>query len=163
MVIPIIIIPFILLVLYFGTKSSNKNKEKQYQNIIESLKAETELYVEQTRSSAMTMGLNNQNFLFNRCDLYLTKNALIVLGFTKDSFFKQLSPPIILTAELNEFSNRFPYTYVKKVNKISFENNIVTIKFGDKGITKTEVVLKLNALNENEKNKIEQIANKNCW
>lgn len=111
----------------------------------------------------MTIGLNNRDFLFNRCDLYLTKNAMIILGFSKDSFLKQLSLPIILTTELNEFSNRFPFAYVKKANKISFENNIVKINFGEKGITKTEVILKLNSLNEKEKNKIEQLAEKNCW
>ncbi|MCA6423279.1 MAG: hypothetical protein IM568_10730 [Flavobacterium sp.] len=68
----------------------------------------------------MTFGLKNRDFLFNHCDLYLTKNAIVILGFTKDSFFKQLSLPIILTAEVNEFSNMFPFAYIKKTNKISF-------------------------------------------
>ena len=163
MLVPIIAFSVFFILIFFIIKSSNKNRENQYETLIKSLKTETELYVEQTKSATMTMGLNNRDFLFNRCDLYLTKNAIIILGYTKDSFFKQLSLPIILTAELSEFSNRFPFAYVKKTNKISFENNIVKINFGEKGITKTEVVLKLNSLNENEKNKIKQIAEKNCW
>ena len=111
----------------------------------------------------MAIGINTGDFLFNRCDLYLTKNAIVILGFTKDSFLKQLSLPIILTSELNEFSNRFPFAHVKKVNKMEVENNIVKFNFGDKGITKTEVVLKLNSLKEIEITKIKQIAEENNW
>ena len=163
MIVPILgILPFFILIVYIFI-SSHKERQNQYEILIENLKAETELYVEQTKTSTMTIGLNNRNFLFNRCDLYLTENAMIILGFTKDSFFKQLSLPIILTTELREFSNRFPFAYVKKVNKISFENNIVKINFGEKGITKTEVVLKFNSLNEIEKTKIKELVKKNCW
>lgn len=160
---PIIGFSVFFIIVFIVIKSSNKNRENQYKNLIESLKTETELYVEQTKSSTMTIGLNNRDFLFNRCDLYLTKNALIILGFTKDSFFKQLSLPIILTSELNEFSNRFPFAYVKKINKLKFENHIVTFSFGEKEITKTEVVLKLKSLKEIEIEKIKQIAKKNSW
>ncbi len=163
MIEPIIGFSVFILIIFIVIRLANKSRKEQYEKLIESLKSETELFVEQIKSSTMTIGLNNSNFLFNRCDLYLTKNAMVILGFTKNSFFKQLSLPIILTAELNEFSNRFPFAYVKKVNKISFENNIVNINFGEKGITKTEVVLKLHSLNEIEKNKIEQLVQKNCW
>jgi hypothetical protein len=151
------------ILIFFVVKSSIKSRENQYEKLIESLKTETELYIEQTKSSTLTIGLKNRNFLFNFCDLYIAKNALIILGFTKGSFFKQLSLPIILTTEQNEFSKRFSFAYVKKVNEISFENNIVKIKFGEKGITKTEVVLKLNSLNEMEITKIKQLSEKNCW
>lgn len=160
---PIIGFSVFFIIIFFITKSANKNRENQYKNLIENLKTETELYVEQTKSSTMTIGLNNRNFLFNRCDLYLTKNAILILGFTKDSFLKQLSLPIILTSEINEFSHRFPFAYVKKINKLNFENNIVKFNFGEKGITKTEVVLKLNTLKEIEITKIKQIAEKNSW
>ena len=160
---PIIAFSTFFTLIFFIIKSANKKREKQYEILIESFKKETEIYVEQTKSATMTFGLKNRDFLFNHCDLYLTKNAIVILGFTKDSFFKPLSLPIILTAEVNEFSNRFPFAYVKKTNKISFENNIVKINFGEKEITKTEVELKLISLNESEKNKIKQIAEKNCW
>ena len=118
MIVPIIAFSAFFTLMFFIIKSANKNREKQYETLIESLKPETELYIEQTKSSTMTSGLKNRDFLFNRCDLYLTKNAIVILGFTKDSFLKQLSLPIILTKELNEFSNRFPFAYVKKINKL---------------------------------------------
>jgi hypothetical protein len=152
-----------IIIIFIIVKSSNKSRENQYQDLIENIKTETEIYVEQTKSSTMTIGLNNRDFLFNRCDLYITKNAVIILGFTKDSFFKQLSLPIILTSDINEFSKRFPFAYVKNVNKLNFEKNIVKFNFGEKGITKTEVVLKLNSLKEIEIAKIKQIAEKNSW
>ncbi|WP_298115153.1 hypothetical protein [Flavobacterium sp.] len=163
MLIPIIFFSTFFILILFFINSINKNRENQYKFLIESLKTETELYIEQTKIATMTMGRNNRDFLFNRCDLYLTKNAMIILGFTKNSFLKQLSLPIILTTELSELSNRFPFAYVKKVNKISFENNIVKINFGEKGITKTEVTLKFNSLSEIEKTKIKELVEKNCW
>ena len=163
MIIPIVIISAILLFFYFGTKSSNKAIENQYKFIAESLKDEIELYIEQTKSSTMTIGLGNQNFLFNRCDLYLTQNALIIFGFTKNSFFKQLSFPIIITKDLEEFSNRFPFAYVRKANEVSFKNSIVAISFGEKGITKTEVALKLKSLDSSEINKLKELVNQNSW
>ena len=152
-----------IIIIFIIVKSSNKSRENKYQDLIENIKTETEIYVEQTKSSTMTIGLNNRDFLFNRCDLYITKNAVIILGFTKDSFFKQLSLPIILTSDINEFSKRFTFAYVKNVNKLNFEKNIVKFNFGEKGITKTEVVLKLNSLKEIEIAKIKQIAEKNSW
>lgn len=163
MFIPIVIIPVLVFAIIFAVKSSNKNREQQYTILIESIKEEIELYIEQTKSLNITIGLNNSDFLFNRCDLYVIKNAIIILGFTKDSFFKQLSTPIILTHELNKFSSRFPFVLAKKPNKINFENNIVKINFEEKGITKTEAILKLTSLKENEINKIKEIVHKNNW
>jgi hypothetical protein len=152
-----------IIIIFIIIKLSNKNRENQYQNLIENIKAEIELHIEQTKSSTMTIGLNNRDFLFNRCDLYLTKNAIIILGFSKGSFLKQLSLPIILTSEIDEFSRRFPFAYVKKVNKLNFENNTVKFNFGEKGITKTEVEIKLKSLKEIEISKIKVIAEKNSW
>lgn len=86
MIQPIIGFSAFILIVYIIIRSANKSREEQYEKLIESLKAETELFVEQTKSSTITSGLNNQDFLFNCCDLYLTKNAMIILGFTKDSF-----------------------------------------------------------------------------
>jgi len=40
---------------------------------------------------------------------------------------------------------------------------MVKINFGEKGITKTDVVLKLKTLNENEIKKINELAEKNNW
>ena len=85
------------------------------------------------------------------------------MGFTKDSFFKQLSLPIILTKEIEKYSQKFPFYYVKKVNLISFENNIVKIDFGEKDILKTEVKVELKQLSEIEFREIKLFAEKNSW
>ncbi len=160
---PIIGFSLIFLTIALIIKLSNNKRETLYKSIIESLKDETELYVEQTKCSTITSGLKNRDLLFNYCDLYVTKRALIILGFTKGSHFKQLSKPIILTSEINEYSRRFPFAHVKRINDISFENNIAKINYGDKGITQTEVVLKLKSLKEVEIAKIKEVAEKNFW
>ena len=163
MFIPFVMFSSLLCLLFFGNRSKNKTREKQYEYLIENIKNEVELYVEQTRSFSITIGMNNNDLRFNHCDLYLLKNAIIILGFTKNSFFRQLSRPIILTDELNQFSNRFQFAYIKKPNKISFQNNIVKIYFGEKGITKTDVILKLLSLQENEINKFKELVGENKW
>ena len=163
MIEPIIGFSLFFLFVVFIIKTANKNREKQYEKLIEGIKEETELYIEQTKTSTMTIGLKNRDYLFNRCDLYLVKDALIILGFTKNSLIKQLSLPIILTSEQSKFSNRFPFAYVKPINRINFEENIVKINFGEKGITKTEVVLKLKSLKLEEIIKIRELALKNSW
>lgn len=160
---PIIGFSLFFFVIFLLRRSSNKNREKLYQKLIKKIKPETKLYIEQTRSSTLTWGLKNSNFLFNRCDIYLTETAIIILGYTKDSFFKELSLPIILTNEIDIYANEFPYCYLKKVNKITFENNIVKIYFGEKGILQTEVTIKLAHLNESELKAIKLIAEKNSW
>jgi len=118
MFIPIIIISTILFLFIYGTKSLNKTREHQYEFLIENIENEIDLYCEQIKTFNFTIGLRNTNFLFNHCDLYVTKNAIIILGFKKDSFFKQLSFPIILTHDLSGFSNRFPFAYVKSLIKL---------------------------------------------
>ncbi|MFY7743064.1 MAG: hypothetical protein ACOVQR_10475 [Flavobacterium sp.] len=160
---PLIGFSLFFLVMFLIIKFGNRQREKQYEELIENIKPETKLYIYQTKSSTMTWGLKNTNFLFNRCDIYLTETAIIILGFTKDSFFKQLSIPIILTKEIEKYSQKFPLYYVKKVNVISFENNIVKIDFGEKDIFKTEVKLKLPHLSEIDFRKIKLFAEKNNW
>lgn len=76
----------LLFLLIFGTKSLNKTREQQYEFLIENIKVEVDFYCEQVRTFNFTIGLRNTNFLFNHCDLYVTKNAIIILGFKKDSF-----------------------------------------------------------------------------
>jgi hypothetical protein len=47
-----------IIILFIIVKSSNKSRENQYQDLIENIKTETEIYVEQTKSSTLTIGLN---------------------------------------------------------------------------------------------------------
>ena len=160
---PIIGFFFFFFVIFLLKRSSNKNREKLYRKLLENIKPETKFYIEQTKSSTLTWGIKNRNFLFNRCDIYLTESAIIILGFNKHSYFKELSLPIILTKEIGKYANEFSYCYLKKVNKITFENNIVEIYFGKKGILQTEVTIKLVELNESELKVIKLIAEKNSW
>lgn len=88
----------ISLIIYSG----NKSRQKQYDDIKTKLGGRTDLFIEQTKCSTMTWGLKNNNYLFNKCDIYLTDNSIIILGHTKNSIIKQLSTPIILTDKITE-------------------------------------------------------------
>ena len=71
MIEPIIGFSLFFLFVVFMIKTANKNRKKQYEKLIEGIKEETELYIEQTKTSTITIGLKNRVYLFNRCDLYL--------------------------------------------------------------------------------------------
>jgi hypothetical protein len=87
MIEPIIGFSLFFFFVVFMIKTTNKNREKQYEKLIEGIKEETELYIEQTKTSTMTIGLENKDYLFNRCDLYMVKDALIILGFDPSQLF----------------------------------------------------------------------------
>ncbi|WP_284653551.1 hypothetical protein [Flavobacterium terrisoli] len=163
MIEPIIGFSAFFLIIYIVIRIANKSRKEQYIQLIDEIENQILLKIEQTKSSITTFGLNNRDFLFNNCDLYLTQNAIVILGYTKGSFFKQLSKPIILTSDVLEYSAKFPFAYIMRFNKINFENNIMGVYFGEKGLTKTEVVIKLKSLKENEIDKFKEQALKNCW
>jgi hypothetical protein len=52
----------VFIIIFIIVKSSNKSRENQYQDLIENIKQKTEIYVEQTKSSTLTIGLNNRDF-----------------------------------------------------------------------------------------------------
>ncbi|NUY79381.1 hypothetical protein HUK80_00620 [Flavobacterium sp. MAH-1] len=150
---------FVFLLL----KLPNKTRAAQYKTLIDKIKPQTKRYIEQTKSSTSTWGLNNPEFLFNRCDIYLTQTAIVILGFTKDSFFKQLSLPIILTKDISAYAAEYPYCHVTQVNKMDFGNNVVTIDFGEKGILQTEVKIRLAHLDETAIGMMKLIVEKKNW
>jgi hypothetical protein len=154
-----IFITIMSLIIY----NVNRNRQKQYDDIKDKLDGRTNLFIEQTKSSTITWGLNNNNYLFNKCDIYLTNDSLIILGYTKNSILKQLSIPIILTNQIADYSSDFPYAYVKKINSFGYENNLIKIKFGEIGIFKTEVTIKLTKLTEEEKASMIELSKKNSW
>lgn len=160
---PIIGFSIFILIITFIFYLGNKNRSKEYEDLKEKMSRNTKLFISQTRCSTMTIGLKNNNFLFNKCDIYLTENALAILGYSKSSFIKQLSKPIILTDAIEYYSLKFPYAYVKPMKSIEFNKNIGKLKFGEKKITKTEVVITLKSLGEREVKTIKDVALKNRW
>ncbi|MEC5164556.1 hypothetical protein RCH18_000272 [Flavobacterium sp. PL11] len=149
---------FLTLVVLF-IRNTNNSLEKEYDIIIESLNDNLKLFIEQAKCSNTTLGINNRGYLFKNCDLYLTNDALIIFGYTKDSFFKQLSKPIILTKEITKYKNKFSFAIVKYFENIVYNPNdkYIYIKFGEVGLTETFVKFKIEICSESDKNNIKLI------
>ena len=161
MIEPIIGFLTFFTIMFFVIRSANKSRSKQYEILTQSIKSETILFIEQAKSFTMTAGLKNRDFLFNRCDIYLIQDAIIILGFTKNSLLKQLSLPIIITHNA-EYVSRFNFAYVRKPNNINFDNEQVKITFGEKGTLGTDVVIKLLGLTETQIAAMRSFVQKNC-
>lgn len=153
----------LFLLLFFAIRSGNRSRARQYEILTDAIASETTTVIHQARSSTVTSGLKNRNYLFRKCDLYATPDALIVLGYDKNSFIKQLSLPIILTKAAAHYQARFPFALVHRPQEISFEDQLVRIRFGESGILKTEVYLKLKQLLPAQVAALEKIASENNW
>lgn len=143
--------------------SSNKSRQKQYSALIEIIENHIKLYIEQAKCSTVTFGMKNSNYLFRRCDIYITENAIILFAYSAKSFFKELSSPIILTNDNTENASYLPPVYKEKVNSIRFENNNVKINFGEKNLTKTEVTILFQEFSEEQMQAVKMFSEKNCW
>ncbi|MBJ2176515.1 hypothetical protein JBL43_19865 [Aureibaculum sp. A20] len=151
------------IIFYILNFITNKKREKNHEDLIEKLNGKFKLFINQTESSTITWGLKNSNFFFNKCDIYLMENALIIFGNAKGGLFKHLSKPIILTNEIEYYRRKFPNTYTRKIYSINLEKNVIKIEFGKKGIATTKVKLKLKNLKDIERNQIIDLVEKNCW
>ena len=149
---------FLTLVILF-IRNSNNSLEKEYNLIVEGLNDNVKLFIEQARCSNSTFGINNRNYLFKNCDLHLTNDALIIFGYTKKSFFKQLSKPIILTKEISKYKTYFPFAIVANLEDIVYSSSdkYVFVKFGEVGLTKTRVKFKIEISSESDKDKMKLI------
>lgn len=110
--------------------------------------------------SAFNSGAKGGGFNFNRCDLYLIPNALVILGYTNIGPFKHLSPPIILTAEKEVYPTSFVYAKVikpKKINLNSYHGEVY-IEFEVKTWMTTNVEIRLKGISNENKETLKSIA-----
>ena len=144
------------LIIYIG----NKTTKIEYNNILEKIKDEIVFKKEQSECLNMTIGLKNRNYLFRHCDIYITDHSTILFGYSKNRLIKQLSKPIILTNKKLQIVEKFPNAIIKEINRLNKGKNDLVIEFGEKGITKTHVTIRLKNLNEFEQNKLHTLINK---
>lgn len=149
---------FLTLVILF-IRNSNNSLEKEYNIIIKSLNDNFKLHIDQAKCSNTTFGINKRDYLFKNCDLHLTNDALIIFGYTKNSFFKQLSKPIILTKNINKYKTTFSFAIVKNFENIVYnsDDKYIYVKFGEVGLTETLVKFKIEISSESDKNKMKLI------
>ncbi|HET8810452.1 MAG TPA: hypothetical protein VFM65_09345 [Flavobacteriaceae bacterium] len=154
MIEPIIGFTVFFLIVFLIITIGNKSRKKQYNKLLERINGRILFKKEQTECSTKTIGLKNNNYLFRHCDIYITEDSTIIFGYSKNRLIKQLSIPIILTQKTEQSRKNFPDAIIKEANEITIEKNNLIIEFGEKGIAKTQVFIKLKKLTEVEQNKL---------
>lgn len=129
----------------------------QYANIIEALAERIIIQLNQVKCETFSSGAKNGGYYFSQCDLYITEDALVILGYSRFISFKQLSVPLVLTTDLLFHFVKFPYARFikpKKINLNSFNGDIY-IEFENPGFIKTNVEIRLSGISDQVKNKLE--------
>jgi hypothetical protein len=164
MIYPIIAFSLFFLVVFLITYFGNKSRRKDYDILIEKIEPRTSLFIEQAKCSTMTIGLNNKNFLFNRADFYVTNDAVIILAYNKGNYLSQLSFPIIVTNNIGDYKNEFYFAKTFSPHSIKFPvNNLFKFEIGEAGILKTNVIIKIKELKENEMQAFQKLVRENNW
>jgi hypothetical protein len=164
MIYPVIAFGLFFTMVFVMIHFSNKSRQKDYDILIEKIEPKTFLFIEQAKCSTITIGLNNKNFLFNRADLYITSDALLILAYTKGKFLNQLSFPIIVTNNNSHYKNEFYFAKTFSPHSIKFpDNNLFKFEIGEAGILKTNVIIKIKELKENEMLAFQKLVSDNNW
>ena len=143
----------VTLIIY----TKNQSLKKQYANIVDALGERIIIHLEHVKCETFSSGAKNGGYYFSQCDLYVTENALVILGYSRVLSFKQLSVPLVLTTDSSFHFVRFPYARLikpKKINLNSFNGDIY-IEFESPGFIKTNVEIRLQGISDQVKNKLE--------
>lgn len=136
---------------------SNRGLQKQYTQIADALSDQVIVKLEQVKCETFCSGAKYGGYYFTGCNLLITADALVILGYSRFMSFKRLAVPLVLTTNPSFFLFRFPYAKLikpKKLNLNSF-NGDVYIEFVNPGFINTNVELRLKGLSEEVKDKLE--------
>jgi hypothetical protein len=153
--IAIIALAHVLLLGIFIYKQV-KSRRMQYQTLLTALEGRIHYSLIQVRCTNFTFGLQNRDYLFSNCDIHLTADAIIILGYTNSNVIEMLSTPIILTKSVAAYENEFDFARVfapKKV-EITTYNDAIFLDFGKGAITSTNVEITLRCVSEEGRSKI---------
>ena len=148
---------FAVFLIYF----LNQQTRKENLIIVEAIKDTIVFSLTNVVCSTFKSGIKGGNFDFNRCDLYLNEDALIILGYKKIGVFEYLSSPVIVVGNYEEYPLSFKSAKVmkpKKINMNSF-NNEVYIEFEVKGWMTTTLEIRLKHISFDNKEKLKTIVN----
>lgn len=151
----------IILLIFAGVVAlfvylSNKAFEKKYIHIADTLRDELIVKLEQVKCETFCSGAKNGGYYFTHCDLLITEDAMIILGYSRFLSFKRLSVPLVLTTNPSFYFFRFPYAKLiqpKKINLNSFNGDIY-IEFVNPGFIDTNVEIRLKDIPEEVKDKV---------
>ena len=78
-----IFIALFLILIYY----TNKKTQSQFVNLIEFLDQDIILKIEQIKVDTFAIGTQTKRYYFRTCDIILTNNAIIFLGYNKENLF----------------------------------------------------------------------------
>lgn len=148
----------VALVLYVIYKK-HTNHKKQAELLLAGLGETVVKSMYKLACETVTSGLKNRDFLFSNCDLHLTRDAVILVGYTRTGFTCLFSTPIILTYNIQAYAAQYPFVHVvkpEKVNPYSF-NNEVYITFGNSGFATTNVEIRLKGVTDDIKRELDKL------
>jgi hypothetical protein len=133
---------FALFFLIYFLSFKHRNRQIAQQISFIRVKHAEDLLVEKqdVKCQTSTLGLKNQAFIFNKCNLLFLKNAFVIIGFRK--IMKRKIYCSLFFIERNTVLGFGP---VKRFNVNSF-NGEVYIEFGEATFKTTNVTLQLKEL-----------------
>jgi len=159
MITPIISLSLFILIAGSITLLLSQAQKARYKEIVADIRNEVKIIHPGVRCSTFCSGAKNSKYIFNRCDLYLTDDAIILLGYLSIGRFKIFRSPIILTsiqARYMHFSITSTVLAPRKLNINSFSKEVF-IEFGEAGWRTTNVEVRLKGLSNEEKELISHI------
>jgi len=142
-----------LCICLLVVKLNNKKKKQLYNNIIANTKGDLVMILNQINCESSTLGLKNRDYIFNKADVYILPDALILFGYWQNIFFKQLSVPIILTNHLEKYLFNYGVSKIVNPDKMNLNsfNGDVYFSFGEAGFFSTSVDIRLKGLSAGDK------------
>ncbi|RCH56032.1 hypothetical protein DJ568_04600 [Mucilaginibacter hurinus] len=153
---PFFTISIIVLANVVFNYKNNKVQLHQRELLIERLKNKIVYDLPGIKCDFILIGQGRHDYRFNQCDIYVTDDALIVLGY---GFLlaKLHCRPLIFTKNVNHYSYEFPGANVimpDKFNPYSVDSEVY-IEFGQAGFTSTNVTYNLKGIPEEGRKKME--------
>lgn len=69
------------------------------------------------------------DFTFNRCNLVLLEDALVIFGWHKTKLYTQKSRPMIITFAKEKYEKLFPMAYITAYKKANYYTNSNSVYF----------------------------------
>ncbi|MES2454253.1 MAG: hypothetical protein V4594_01880 [Bacteroidota bacterium] len=150
---PIIFLGAILLFIYFQSKSSNKNYAVSAAVLAE-LNA---LHLQNVKCETFSSGMKGRGYYFSRCELFITKDALVIFGKQKMFWINKFTDPLVFTTRAQEYFFKLPGAKLiqpKNLNLNSFGGDIY-IEFVVPGLINTNVEFRLIGISDEVKAQLE--------
>ena len=152
------VIIFLLFVvfIFFILKAQNSRNVINELNNIQNSGLRLIRNINDVKCVTFLSGAKNKNYSFNKADLYLYENALLVVGYFKIGNYKFYKSALLFSQNERIINNQ---KNIKVISPQSFNlhsfNDDVYIEFDESNFINLNVEIRLKNLNEDDKNLIQ--------